>query len=322
MHWKELIIYGAAEAEEPIANVLNEAGANGVVIEDIRDISKERPNQFGEIYDIDTSHYPRNGIRMRAYFTANSDWSEKKLALIQQIKGLADYQIDLGSLQILENTVQEKDWENNWKRYFKAQAVTEQFMIVPEWERDNSAYPRDGLTIYIDPGMAFGTGTHPTTILCLKALEKYVKQDDLVLDVGVGSGILGVAASLLGARHVYGYDLDEIAVKSAKMNRDINQLQDHITIQQHDLLKGIKKQANVIVSNILADILVHLLADAWDNLMEEGHLIMSGIIQEKRQMMVEALTEKGFSIVEITQDGHWISIIAKKGYDAACKDIL
>src|SRR5699024_10550908 len=152
----------------------------------------------------------------------------------------------------MEKIVEEEDWENEWKKYFTIQQVTDTITIVPSWKKDDF---HDDMAILIDPGMAFGTGTHPTTVLSMQALETYIQPNDTILDVGVGSGVLSIAACKLGAKHVYAYDLDEIAIKSAKMNRDLNSLQNNITIQQHDLLNNVDNPANIIVANILADIL-------------------------------------------------------------------
>src|SRR5699024_7069299 len=255
MSWKEITITTASEAEETVANVLNEAGANGVVVEDIRDVHKEKENLFGEIMEIDTSRFPSEGINIKAYFYINEDWPLKKTHIQETIENLSEYGIPLGKWSWTEKTVEEEDWANEWKKYFSIQQVTDTMTIVPSWK---SHEVTDDKAILIDPGMAFGTGTHATTILSLQALEKYIKKDDNVLYVGVVSGVLSIAACKLGAKHLYSYDLDEVAIHSAEMNRDLNGLEDKITIQQHDLLNNIHNPGNIIVANILADILIYL----------------------------------------------------------------
>ena len=208
-------------------------------------------------------------------------------------------------------TVKEEDWENEWKKYFKPMKVTERITIVPIWE-DYKKTTAEEIIITIDPGMAFGTGTHPTTILSLQALEKVITPNDLVIDVGVGSGILSIASILLGAKHVYGYDLDEVAVRSSEQNREFNQLEKEITIKQNDLLKNVEKKVNIIVSNILADILLRLVDDAWNNLQDDGYFITSGIIEAKQQLIIDKLLDTGFNVVQVNQFENWVSIIAQK----------
>ncbi|HLR72178.1 MAG TPA: 50S ribosomal protein L11 methyltransferase [Pseudogracilibacillus sp.] len=313
MNWNELSIHTTNEAVEPISNILNEAGANGVVIEDPVDLTKEKRDLFGEVYALDRSKYPKEGIVLKSYFIDDENWPEKKQMILKQIEHLQHYHIDLGLHQIATKDVKATDWENEWKKYFKPVSVTERFTIVPSWEDYTKKTDRE-LIITIDPGMAFGTGTHPTTVLSLKALEETVRPNDLVIDVGAGSGILSIAASLLGAKHVYSYDLDEIAVSSTTQNCNRNDLQHTITAQKNDLLKGVNKQANVIVSNILADILLRLVDDAWDNLLEGGYFITSGIINSKQMLIKDKLVEKGFHIIKQNQMENWISIIAQKHY--------
>jgi len=309
MSWKEITITTASEAEETVANVLNEAGANGVVVEDIRDVHKEKENLFGEIMEIDTSRFPSEGINIKAYFYINEDWPLKKTHIQETIENLSEYGIPLGKWSWTEKTVEEEDWANEWKKYFSIQQVTDTMTIVPSWK---SHEVTDDKAILIDPGMAFGTGTHATTILSLQALEKYIKKDDIVLDVGVGSGVLSIAACKLGAKHVYSYDLDEVAIHSAEMNRDLNGLEDKITIQQHDLLNNIHNPGNIIVANILADILIYLVEDAWNNLYSGGYFITSGIIEEKEQLIKEKLQEASFEIIATTNLDNWITIVARK----------
>lgn len=311
MNWNELIIHTTTDAVEPVAHLLNELGANGVLIEDPLDLTKEKQSKFGEIYEIDASKYPVEGVYVKAYFVDNAQWIEKEKEITEKINALESFGIDLSPNKVWTKTVQEKDWENEWKQYFKPTKVTNRFVIVPNWEQYDKKDPNE-LIITIDPGMAFGTGTHPTTILSLQALEQYVEPGDTILDVGSGSGILSIAACKLAAEHVYSYDLDDIAVTSTSANRDLNELTNKITVAQSDLLKDVHKQANVIVSNILADILLLLIDDAWDNLQENGYFITSGIIVEKQQMVESKLKEKGFIIVQLQSDEHWVSIVAQK----------
>ena len=163
------------------------------------------------------------------------------------------------------------------------------------------------------PGMAFGTGTHPTTILSLRALEKYLNKEDIVLDVGSGSGVLSIASALLGAKEVYAYDLDDVAVKSTQVNVEINDLERTVVAEQNDLLQGIHQQADLIVSNILAEIIIQFIDDTWTNLKPGGLFITSGIIDNKKQLVIDELKKHDFEIIAENELKNWVSIIAKKG---------
>lgn len=311
LNWIELAIHTTNEALEPVTNILNELGANGVVIEDPADLTREKRDVFGEIYELDETKYPKEGIVIKSYFLENDIWPETLETIRLRINELKQYKINLGKNNLTTQTVKEEDWENEWKKYFKPMKVTERITIVPIWE-DYKKTTAEEIIITIDPGMAFGTGTHPTTILSLQALEKVITPNDLVIDVGVGSGILSIASILLGAKHVYGYDLDEVAVRSSEQNREFNQLEKEITIKQNDLLKNVEKKVNIIVSNILADILLRLVDDAWNNLQDDGYFITSGIIEAKQQLIIDKLLDTGFNVVQVNQFENWVSIIAQK----------
>lgn len=311
LNWIELAIHTTNEALEPVTNILNELGANGVVIEDPADLTREKRDVFGEIYELDETKYPKEGIVIKSYFLENDIWPETLETIRLRINELKQYKINLGKNNLTTQIVKEEDWENEWKKYFKPMKVTERITIVPIWE-DYKKTTAEEIIITIDPGMAFGTGTHPTTILSLQALEKVITPNDLVIDVGVGSGILSIASILLGAKHVYGYDLDEVAVRSSEQNREFNQLEKEITIKQNDLLKNVEKKVNIIVSNILADILLRLVDDAWNNLQDDGYFITSGIIEAKQQLIIDKLLDTGFNVVQVNQFENWVSIIAQK----------
>jgi len=311
MKWSEICIHTTNEAIEPIANILDEAGISGLVIEDPFDLVKERPTFFGEIYELNPNKYPTDGIYMKIYLPVDSFLDEKVAQIKQSINKLSDYSIDLGANIITQNDVYEEDWETAWKKYYKPVKITEKITIVPTWE-PYEANSENELIIELDPGMAFGTGTHPTTVLSIQALEDFVKKEDIVIDVGCGSGVLSIAASLIGADHVYAYDLDDIAIKSTTSNVALNSLTDKITAKQNDLLNQVQISANIIVSNILAEIIVKFVQDAWDNLNENGYFITSGIILKKKQMVIDELQKTGFKIIEINDQDEWICIVAQK----------
>lgn len=311
LKWSEICIHTTNEAMEPITNILDEVGISGVVIEDPLDLVKERPAFYGEIYELNPNKYPDDGIYMKIYLPSDHSLHEQLTMIKQKIDSLAIYGIDLGANKITQNDVFEQDWETAWKKYYKPVRITGKMTIVPTWESYEPA-AEDELMIELDPGMAFGTGTHPTTVLSIQALENYVKNGDIVIDVGCGSGVLSIASGLLGADHIYAYDLDDIAVKSAISNVALNHLENIITVQQNDLLNHVQVSADVVVSNILAEIIVKFVQDAWYTLKENGYFITSGIIEGKKQLVIDELENAGFNIVAINEQDGWICIVAQK----------
>ena len=311
MKWSELCIHTTNEAIEPISNILHEAGASGVVIEDSQDLIKERTTEFGEMYELDPTDYPEEGILLKAYLPLNSFLGETVEEIKQAINNLLLYDIDLGSNHITLSEVNEEEWATAWKKYYKPVKVSEKITITPTWE-EYSAVSSDELIIELDPGMAFGTGTHPTTVLSMQALERYIEKDQMVLDVGAGSGVLSIASVLLGAKQVYAYDLDEIAVKTTKINAKLNKVDSKIKTKQNNLLDNVTHQPDIIVSNILAEIIMRFEKDAYHLLKPGGIFITSGIIQTKKQQVKQALIDVGFEILEVNQMEDWISIIARK----------
>lgn len=311
MKWSELCIHTTNEAIEPISNILHEAGASGVVIEDPNDLIKERSTFLGEIYELNPDDYPLEGVLLKAYLPVNSFLAETVDAIKQAINNLLTYDIDLGTNQITLSEVNEEDWATAWKKYYKPVKISEKITITPTWE-DYTPVSSDELIIELDPGMAFGTGTHPTTVLSIQALENYISENDRVIDVGTGSGVLSIASALLGAKEVQAYDLDEVAVTSAEMNAKVNNVTDKIEVKQNNLLNNVEDQVDVIVANILAEIIMRFEKDAFQCLKPGGIFITSGIIQAKKQQVKDALVSAGFELVEVNQMEDWVSIIAKK----------
>ncbi|WP_246940497.1 50S ribosomal protein L11 methyltransferase [Bacillus pinisoli] len=311
MKWSEISIHTTNEAVEPISNILHEAGASGVVIEDPEELLKEREQQFGEIYQLNPGDYPEEGVMIKAYLPLNSFIQETVDEIKEAINSLVSYDIDLGHNKVTINEVNEEEWASAWKKYYNPVKISEKFTIVPTWE-DYEKVSTDELIIELDPGMAFGTGTHPTTVMCIQALEDTVKSGDRIIDVGTGSGVLSIAAALLGASGVRAYDLDEVAVKTAIENAKLNQVDSLITVKQNNLLHDVNEPADVIVANILAEIILLFVEDAYKLVKPGGLFITSGIIQQKKQTVKDALLQAGFEIVETLTMEDWVSFIAKR----------
>lgn len=309
MIWSEIAIQTTQEANEAIANILHEAGAGGVIIEDPEVLARDFASPFGEVYELSPEDFPEEGIIIKAYLPVNS----YLLETIEQIKLLINelpiYGIEIGKGTITVSEVDEEDWATSWKKYYKPVQISERFWIKPSWEEipENNQQ----LVIELDPGMAFGTGTHPTTILCIKALEEVIKGGEEVIDVGCGTGVLSIAAAKLGAKNVLALDLDSVAVESAGQNIAINSVDNRVRVRQNNLLEGIDQQVEVIVANILAEVILRFIDSAKGLLKEKGYFITSGIINTKADLVREALEEAGFRILKKLDQEDWVAFIAK-----------
>ncbi|MGT2865460.1 50S ribosomal protein L11 methyltransferase [Streptococcus fryi] len=307
--WQELTIEIRREVEEAVSNILIEAGASGVAIDDSADyIGKE--DLFGEIVpeveQVET-------VRITAYYPDTVEMTELEAAILARLNELQEHGLNTGEVQIFRQELAEEDWADNWKAYYEPARITHDLTIVPSWT-DYEPKVNEKI-IKLDPGMAFGTGTHPTTKMTLFALSQVLRGGETVIDVGTGSGVLSIASSLLGAESIYAYDLDDVAVRVAKENIALNPNMTNIQVATGDLLKGINVEADVIVANILADILIHLTEDAYRLVKDEGYLIMSGIISEKWEMVKASAEQAGFFLETHMIQGEWNACVFKKTKD-------
>ena len=273
--WQELTITVSREAEEAVSNILIDLGSQGVAIDDSADYLGEA-GPFGEVLP---QVKQLNTVAITAYYPETVNLEMIRQEVKEHLAQLRDFGLEIGETQLTTQQLAEEDWADNWKKYFEPARVTHDLTIVPSWT-DYEATIGEKI-IKLDPGMAFGTGTHPTTKMSLFVLEQILRGGETVLDVGTGSGVLSIASSLLGAKDIYAYDLDEVAVRVAQENIELNPDMENIHVASGDLLRGVEIEADVIVANILADILVNLTDDAYRLLKDEGYLIMSGIISEK-----------------------------------------
>ncbi|MFE8696742.1 50S ribosomal protein L11 methyltransferase [Cytobacillus sp. FJAT-53684] len=311
MKWSEISIHTTNEAVEPISNILHEAGASGVVIEDPFELIRERRDQFGEIYQLNPNDYPEEGVIIKAYLPENSFLAETVEEMKEAINNLVLYNIDIGKNDVSISEVNEEEWATAWKKYYHPVKISERFTIVPTWE-EYTPVSSDELIIELDPGMAFGTGTHPTTVMCIQALERTVNTGDRVIDVGTGSGVLSISAAMLGAEKVIALDLDEVAVNSARLNIELNKVHQIVDVSQNNLLDGVEPGADIVVANILAEVILRFTNDVASVVKQGGYFIASGIIQPKKQEVKEAIIDVGFEIVETLQMEDWVAIIGKR----------
>lgn len=309
--WTEISLLTTNEAVEAVSNVFHESGASGVVIEDSTEVKKERVDQFGEIYALNPNDYPTAGVVVKAYLPASSFIAETVEEIKLALANLKNFDINIGDEILQTALVDEEDWATAWKQYYHPVKISERFTIVPTWE-DYKPVSTDELIIELDPGMAFGTGTHPTTVMCLQALEKVVKSGDSVVDVGTGSGVLAIGSALLGAGKVHALDLDEVAVKSAQENVELNKVNDVVEVFHGNLLDSINEPADVVVGNLLAEIIMSFTDDAFSIVKPGGKYITSGIIGFKKDEVKQSLENSGFEIEEVLMMEDWVAIIAKR----------
>lgn len=320
MLWHELTIHTTEEAVEMISNFLHEAGAGGVSIEESGTLNKKRDTTYGELYDVPLNDIPEGFAVIKGYFSEGTDMDALQAEVNPRIEELSDFGIDAGEVRYEARTVDENDWATAWKQYFKPVRISERLTIKPTWE-EYTPESADEKIIELDPGMAFGTGTHPTTTLCLRTLEKVIQGGEEIIDVGTGSGILAIGAVQLGAKHVLALDLDPVAVTSAVENVELNNMQQRITVKESDLLSvlgsqdpalGVKLPVKIIVANILAEIILLFVDDVYNALESGGIYIVSGIWKNKEQVVHDALVSSGFEVRAIEREEDWLAFEARK----------
>lgn len=304
--WQELTIEVLREAEEAVSAILIECGSKGVAIDDSADYLGKIA-QYGEVFpDVKQEET----VKITGYYSESDDIQVIKKKVLEKIKGLKAFGVATGEVQCIVQEVKEEDWAESWKRYYEPTRISHDLTIVPSWT-DYQASQGEKI-IRLDPGMAFGTGTHPTTKLSLFALEQVIRGGETVIDVGTGSGVLSIASSRLGAKTIYAYDLDAVAVRVAQENIDLNADTDNIHVETGDLLHNVTIQADIIIANILADILVEMIDDAYRLLREKGYLILSGIISEKWELVYQSAKIAGFFLETRMIQGEWNAGVFKK----------
>ncbi|AWK50992.1 50S ribosomal protein L11 methyltransferase [Clostridium beijerinckii] len=307
--WIEISVITKSEALEPISGIFYELNCPNIAIEDPEDLlSREQGPLTWDFADINILEHKGNAAVIKAYFSQDDNVEEIVEYVKEKITEIKELGFDIGEGKVEVKKMHEEDWANNWKQYYKPVKITDKIVIKPIWEDYDKSEKE--LIIELDPGMAFGTGTHETTRMCIKALDKYVKPNTTVFDVGCGSGILSIAAAKLGAKHVVGVDLDPVAVDSSKENISYNDL-DNIEILEGNLLDVVDGKADIVVANIIAEIICVLTDDVKKALNNGGLFITSGIIHDRVDMVKEKFAESGFEIIEINQDGEWNCIVAK-----------
>ncbi|MDD7371876.1 MAG: 50S ribosomal protein L11 methyltransferase [Firmicutes bacterium] len=316
MKWNKFTLKTRTEVEDIVISTLADIGIQGAEIEDKQPLTEEDKKQM--FVDILPDMPEDDGV---AYLNFYLDEDEDVDAMLKKVKAeLDDLRnfVDIGEGTITTSQTEDKDWINNWKQYFK-QFYVDDILIIPSWEEVKEE-DKGRMIIHIDPGTAFGTGMHETTQLCIRQLKKHVTEETELLDVGTGSGILSIVALKLGARHAVGTDLDPCAVPAVEENKEAND----IPVQDFEMMIGNiiddketqdrvgYEKYDIVVANILADVLVPLTPVILAQMKKGGIYITSGIIDDKEETVVNAVKEAGLEVLEVTHQGEWVSVTARK----------
>lgn len=313
MDWIELTVHTTTQGAEVVSDALMLSGATGTMVEDRADIpDPDKPNGYWEIIDPKLIDSLPEDVQVHAWFEPDATFQERLQALRSQLdmnRRLAP-EVDLGTLQIDTVNVKDEDWSEVWKQFYKPFRAGKSLVVKPTWEPYT---PQSGdRVIEIDPGMAFGSGTHETTGMCLELLEEAVHGGERVIDVGTGSGILAIGAALLGAKDVLAIDIDPTAVKVARENVAHNHLEQTVTTLEGNLLEKVDAQCEVCVANIIADVICMFAAPLNDHIVPGGLFICSGIIKEREQDVTDALLAAHYTILDIRRKGEWVAMISRR----------
>ena len=316
MKWKQFRLKTTTQAEDIVSSMLADLGIEGVQIEDKIPLTEQDKEQM--FVDILPDIPDDDGT---AYLTFYLDEEEDVAPVLMNVrKELEDMRafLDVGECTIEESETEDVDWVNNWKQYFH-QFYIDDILVIPSWE---NVKPEDSdkMVIHIDPGTAFGTGMHETTQLCIRALKKYVTSETEILDVGCGSGILGMLALKFGAKHSLGTDLDPCAIDATHENMEVNGIRrDQYEVMIGNIIddKAVQdavgyEKYDIVAANILADVLVPLTPVILHQMKPGAVYITSGIIEEKENVVVEAVKAAGLEVLEVNHQGEWVSVVARK----------
>lgn len=316
MRWNKFRLKTLSSVEDIVISTLAEAGVEGVEIEDKVPLTEEDKQQM--FVDILPEGPEDDGIAYLNFYLEEDADKEAILSRVkEELEELRQF-MEIGECTIEESQTEDKDWINNWKEFFH-QFYVDDILIIPSWEQMKPE-DQDKMVIHIDPGTAFGTGMHETTQLCMRQLKKYVTEDTELLDVGTGSGILSIVALKLGAKHAVGTDLDPCAISATRENLEVNDIPEGaMEVMIGNIIDDPKVQEavgyekyDIVAANILADVLVPLTPVIVHQMKKGGIYITSGIIDEKEETVVNAVKEAGLEVVEVTHQGEWVSVTARK----------
>lgn len=310
MRWQEIEVIADRENLEALANIFHELGAGGVIIEDPQLQMQYIEEKRWDYYELPATEADPNKVTVKAYLPEGKELGRKLEDLKQAVSELKAY-CPQSFIELSFSMVEDEDWATSWKAYYKPEKVGSQIVIKPTWETYVQA-PGE-LVVELDPGMAFGTGTHPTTVMCIQALEEFVRGGETVFDIGTGSGVLSIVAAKLGAAEVTAVDLDETAVRVAAENAEYNDVSDRVRVLEGNLLDVVSGQADLVVANIIADIIILAAPAVYAVLKPGGVFIASGIIEERFSEVAASLEVIGLRVEKVTRREGWVAVRARKG---------
>lgn len=315
MNYYEVKIFTSSQGIDAVSSVLTMLGNETFMIEDssvVEELLKKENSYDWDYVDESVIAQQKEESRITLYLEPD-ETAEASIAAIKSAISMLKEQDPngvFGRLEVTDTYESDDEWKDKWKEFFKPSKMTDNIVIKPTWEEYE---PAEGeMVIEIDPGMAFGTGTHATTRMCVKHLEKYItSENDKVLDLGCGSGILSIAAALLGSKNVYGVDIDPNAVAASAENVEMNGLSDVIEIVYGDVTEGLGMKADIIAANLMADLIIMLAPDIAKHLEGKKIFISSGILEEKLEDVLKAIKGSGFEIIEVLHEDEWCAVAAK-----------
>lgn len=312
MKWCEISIQTSHEAVELIAEIFRDLGASGVVIEDPELVNDYITSGKWDYTDIPIAKETEVVVE-KAYLPVNGELEGRIQTLQQEIKALESRGVNTAPAVLTTAELQDEDWSDTWKQYFHTEKPGERVVIKPTWEE--YAPKDDEVVIELDPGAAFGTGTHATTSMCIRQLEKLVKPGMTVFDVGTGSGILSIISAKLGAKNIQAVDYDDSVLKIVEENLEQNNVQDIISVAQSDLMQNVHGKAELVIANIIADIIIRLFDQLGEHLEQGGTLLTSGIIEDRIKDVLAAAEAHGYGVVERLENKGWACITFKRKAD-------
>lgn len=312
MKWCEISIQTSHEAVELIAEIFRDLGASGVVIEDPELVNDYITSGKWDYTDIPIAKETEVVVE-KAYLPVNGELEGRIQTLQQEIKALESRGVNTAPAVLTTAELQDEDWSDTWKQYFHTEKPGERVVIKPTWEEYE---PKDDeVVIELDPGAAFGTGTHATTSMCIRQLEKLVKPGMTVFDVGTGSGILSIISAKLGAKNIQAVDYDDSVLKIVEENLEQNNVQNIISVAQSDLMQNVHGKAELVIANIIADIIIRLFDQLDEHLEQGGTLLTSGIIEDRIEDVLVAAEKHGYGVVERLENKGWACITFKRKAD-------
>jgi len=307
MNWVEFIVHTTTSGADSVSSVLIDLGATGTMTEDRADIpDPAKPNGIWEIIDPKLLESMPEDVLVHAWFEDDDQLGTKYNSLLNHLKSVREKNPGYGALTVETKSIGDEDWGESWKRFYHPLRAGNHLVIKPSWETYD-AKPGDKI-IQLDPGMAFGSGYHDTTVLCLSMLEKNIRPGDKVIDVGTGSGILAIGAAMCGAKDVLAIDIDPYAIQTAAQNIEINGVGNTVRIQQGDLLDHVEESCRICVANIIADVIIGFAKPLMKHIQPGGLFICSGIVAEREAEVLSALESAGYQVIEIRRTEEWVAI--------------